>query len=468
MALALACLGPASGARAGTFTRAFTDDVWFDPGTGPAWVQRTVATGAKLVLLEVDWRSIEPTAPPPGADPTDPSGPEYVMSELDSRIKEFEGTGMAVALLVTDAPSWAEAPGGPADPEARGAWEPNATAFGQFGAALARRYSGSYPDPADPGHTLPRVRYFQAWAEANFTVHLAPQWTKSHGQWVPAAPTMYRNMLNAFYAGVKGVHADNFVITTGFGPYGDPPGQCPPSEYGNGCRMHPALFARELLCLHGESMAKEACPDPAHFDAMAMDPYEVLSPTTRAVNRDDISAPDLWKLNRILKRAGSSGRALPRGHKQLWVTEFSYESNPPNPSAVSTATQAKWLEQAFYLFWSEGVSTAVWYLVSDQPGRDFNVNYYSGVYFNTGQPKPALQAFRFPLVVMPAGRKLRAWGISPRRGIVLVQHQQGRAWRTLFRVRVGAGKVFVRNISPRLRGNFRARVGGETSLVWKR
>jgi hypothetical protein len=452
-----------------SFLRAFTDDIWFTSGpAGDAhWVQRTSATGAKLVLLELDWKSVEPNAPLSQALATNPSAPNFQFSVMDQRIKEFVGSGMSVALLVTDAPSWAEGPGGPASLRARGAWKPSATAFGQFATALAKRYSGSYLDPSDPGHFLPRVKYYQAWAEANFEVHLAPQWVYTHGQWTAYAPSLYRSMLNAFYTGVKSAHSDNLVITTGFGPYGDSPGGCSSGEVGNGCRTHPVLFARDLLCLSA-SLHAEGCANPAHFDAMAMDPYEVGSPTTHAYNKDDVSAPDLTRLTKPLNRAVAVGTALPRAHKQLWVTEFSYESRPPNPYGVALATQARWLEESLYEFWSQGASVAVWYLVGDQPGNDYAVVYKSGVYYNNGKPKPAFTAYRFPFVVMPHSGAGRVWGMSPVAGRVAVQRRKGRKWVTLFHVRASAGGVFDRHISRSLKGKFRAKVGNQTSLVWKR
>jgi hypothetical protein len=468
-AVLLAALLVPSAAKAGQFTRAFTDDIWFTNGpSGDAqWVARTRATGAKLVLLELDWASVEPNAPANSAAATNPAAPQFRFNTMDQRIKEFAGTGMTVALLVTDAPQWAEGPGGSADLRGRGAWEPNAAAFGQFAAALARRYSGSYPDLSSLGHFLPHVGYYQAWAEANFQIHLAPQWVEVGGKLEPNAPSLYRGMLNAFYNGIKSVNSSDFVITTGFGPYGDSPGVCSVGEVGSGCRMHPAEFARDLLCLNS-SLRKQSCPNPAHFDALAVDPYEVGSPLTHAYNKDDVSAPDLARLTKPLNRAVSQGTALPKAHKQLWVTEFSYESRPPNPNAVKLMTQAHWLEEAFYEFWSEGASTAVWYLVGDQPGTDYNVVYKSGVYFNDGQPKPALTAYRFPFVVRPYGSAARAWGIAPIGGRVAVQHKKGRKWRTLFQARASAGGVFTHRVSGSLRGKFRAKVGSQTSLVWSR
>jgi hypothetical protein len=464
---ALGLLAPPAHA-ASPFTRAFTDDVWYD-AIGASWVQPTVATGARLVLLEMDWASVEPTPPAPGSDPTTPSAPQYQFAAYDDVLRKFAGTGISIAFLITDAPAWAEAPGGPPALEQQGAWRPSALAFGQLATAVAARYSGSYPDPAKPGQALPRVRYFQAWAEANFDIHLAPQWIQSGGSWIPTGPGIYRDMLNAFSAGIKSVHSDNVVITSGFGPYGDRAGGCTNQNLGNGCRMPPALFLRTLLCLKGQALKNAACPNPAHFDTLAMDPYEVGAPTVPAANVDDVTAPDLGKLTRIMNKARRVGRVVPTAAKQLWVTEFSYDSNPPNPTAVSTATQARWLEESFYIFWKEGVNTAVWYLLRDQPGTDYTTSYFSGVYFYNGTRKPSFEAFRFPFVVMPATKKTAAaWGIVPRKGTVTVQHQKNGAWQTLFHVKVSAGGTFVRSLSSRLHGSFRAVVGGESSLVWKR
>jgi hypothetical protein len=452
----LALPGAAGAAR--PLVRGFADDVWSGP-SGPQWASRAAGSGARRALLVVNWRGIEPTAPPAGKDPTDPGGPEYDFGSIDAAVRGLVGSGIQPVFLVTEAPSWAQAPGGPRALEQAGAWKPNTTAFGQFAAALARRYSGAYPDPSRLGKSLPRVRYYQAWAEANFSIHLAPQWVRSGGHLVAYAPGMYRAMLNAFAAGVKHARSNNLVITSGFGPYGDVPSRSV------NARTPPALFVRELLCLNGRTaLSRARCPDPAHFDAIASDPYEVGSPTTKALNPDDVSAPDLGKLTRIVSKAVRTGRALPRRSKQLWVTEFSYDSRPPNPTALSLTTQARWLEESLYVFWSERVNSVFWYLIRDQAATFNAADYYSGTYFFSGRAKPSQQAYRFPLVVIGS----TVWGISPRRGTVAVQRRQGGSWKTLFTARASAGGVFSRAVSPSLRGAFRAVVGGQHSLVWSR
>jgi hypothetical protein len=460
-------------ASAQAFTRAITDDVWFTQPTPQAaqqWVTRTTAAGAKLVLLEVDWVGVEPSPPLAGTDPTNPADSNYYWGEIDSRVREFAGSGLTIGFLVGDAPQWAEAPGGPAQLEADGAWEPNATAYGQLAAALARRYSGSYTPPGQSS-PLPRVQDFQAWGEANFSVHLAPQWVQSGGKWVAEGPTLYRNLLNAFYAGVKSVNPSDFVVTTGFGPYGDPsPGPCnqPANDYeiGPGCRIEPVLFEDDLLCLQGTKLKPQSCPSPSHFDALAVDPYDVGSPTTPALAADDVSAPDLNRLTAVVNKAVAVGYALPHVHKQLWVTEFGYQSNPPLPGALSLPTQARYLEQAFYLFWEQGVSVAVQYLLRDEAYSPQGLQ-YSGLYLYNGTPKPALTAYEFPLVVMATSKtSANVWGIAPQGGSVAVQLKQGSKWKTLFHVHASAGGVFLRKIKASMHGSFRAVIGSFTSLVW--
>src|SRR5205807_6855079 len=126
---------------------------------------------------------------------------------------------------------------------------------------------------------------------------------------------------------VKAVNGRDVVITGGTAPFGDTP------SGGNG-RVPPATFVQELLCLHSDRLTPERCPQPAHFDILAHHPYSIAGPWWRALNSDDVSLPDFGKLTRVLHAAERSGRALPHGHKQLWVTEFSWDSNPPDPQGV--------------------------------------------------------------------------------------------------------------------------------------
>jgi hypothetical protein len=457
--LALA-FGGAS-ASAATLTRGFADDVWFDSPadhiSDQRWITKTAATGAKLVQIEVDWNTVEPRAPSHRDQPTDPAGKQFNFASIDQGVKEFAGTGLQPIFLVTNAPRWAEGMGGTGAEYATGGYEPNPTALGQLAQAMARRYSGSYPDPLRRGKKLPRVRYYQAWAEANMNLHLSPQWTRSKGKFINTGATIYRRMLNAFYAGVKAGDRDDLVIASGLESYGDPP------DTGLK-RTPPVTFLENVLCLD-TNLSARPCPSPAHFDVLASDPYDAFAPDVHAVSPLDASAPDLGRLKRVVAKALQAHTLLPGGHKPLWVTEFGYESKPPNRQALPTATQARWLEESFYVFWREGVSTLFWYLVRDQ-APPYSINYASGVYFRDGRPKPSETAYRFPLVVMPDGGNAQIWGIAPTTGIVRVQRRTGSVWQTIASFHRRTGTIFEQVMPALPRGHYRATINGQHSLVW--
>jgi hypothetical protein len=67
---------------------------------------------------------------------------------------------------------------------------------------------------------------------------------------------------------------------------------------------------------------------------------------------------------------------------------------------------------------------------------------------------------------MPAGPRAQIWGITPVSGTVQVQHRIAGSWRTVTRFNRGAGKIFSRNISNLPKGQYRATVDGQKSLVW--
>ncbi len=230
-------------------------------------------------------------------------------------------------------------------------------------------------------------------------------------------------MLTAFYLGVKSVRRAALVVTAGTAPFGDP--------LPNGHRIMPARFVRELLCqrtVKGRLRATKLLVAP-RFDVLAHHPYSVGAPTRRALNADDVSIPDIRKLTKILRAAERSHRALPRKRHRLWVTEVSYDSSPPDPDGVPLATHARYLEQAFYVLWRQGVDTITWFQVRDsRPQPSYAASNQSGIYFADGRAKPARTAFRFPLVAERAWRRsLRVWGRSPVTGMLRIERRAGTA-----------------------------------------
>lgn len=444
----------ARAALSSTFTTGIADTVYFQPQTRNTWLGRTVASGAQFILLWVNWGTVSPEPPLPGTDPSDPANPAYAWGALDATVKAATARGLAVVLSVTNAPTWAEGPGRPAS-VLPGTWRPNAQAFAAFSKAVARRYSGSF-NPG--GAILPRVRYFQAWTEPNLPQHLTPQWERVARHWVAESPVIYRAMLDAFYTAVKAVRSSDVVITGGTSPYGDPPG---------GVRMRPALFVRDLLCLTG-GLAPAPCPNPAHFDILAHDPYDFSGPAVPAYWPDDVSLPDMWKLTRALAAADRTGRALPRIHHPVWVTEFGWNSWPPTRGGIPLMTRARWIDQAFYELWRQGISTAAWYLIVDQQRLTTTSTWQTGLYYRNGRQKPHFEAFRFPCFVAAAGNgRAQVWAVSPDSGTVAVQALISGRWTTLQRVRVRTHGVIERTIAVSGDPLVRAVIGPDVSLGWR-
>jgi hypothetical protein len=442
-------------------TTGFTDGVFESPSPSlrDQWLAQAVNERAGVVRLGLSWRSVEPTAPTSETLAADPSWPGYTWSGPDAAVTDAVAHGLAVQLMLDGVPSWADGPGRPAS-ASPGTWKPNPAAFAAFARAAALRYSGSYAPPG-ASRPLPRVRYWQAWNEPNLSIELTPQWRRTRHGWAPESPAIYRQLLNAFYGAVKSVQPDALVLSAGTAPYGDVPG---------GQRMPPAQFDRNLFCLSESGLRPLRCPDPAQFDILDHHPYSVEGPFFHAFNRDDVAIADMAKLIVPLRRAERLHTIGGARHHQVWVTEVSWDSSPPNPRGVPIATQARWLEQTFHLLWQEGVSTVLWYLMVDRPehfafGGDEGEA--AGVYFLDGAPKPSATAFRFPFLADSAGRSSAlAWGKAPGQGVLTIELHAPAGWRALRKLTPGPSGVFQLRVPAHRGALLRARQGSEVSLAW--
>ncbi len=428
--------------------------------TRAVWIRRAVDERAGIVRVNVIWSEVAPLARSAGFAPADPSSAGYDWASTDAAVRALSSRGLKVLLNITTAPRWAEGPRMPSTARP-GTWRPNATQFASFARAAAVRYDGRFPDPLRPGAFLPRVSYWQAWNEPNLAFYLSPQWTKISSGWAPAAPDIYRQLLNAFYAAVKHVSPSNFVVAAGTAPYGDPPG---------GQRIPPVEFNRDLFCLRDDArLTPVACPDAPHLDAVSHHPYGIGGPTWHAINPNDAAVPDVYKIARVLRAAQRSGHVLPRGPKRLWVTEISWDSSPPDPAGVPIAEQARWLEQAMYVLWRQGADTVLWLQIADSPPvPSYGATYQAGLYYQNGAAKPAAVAFRFPFVSARLNRgHVEIWGRAPQTGRLAIEARRGQRWVILKKLRVRAEQVFQRSLA--LRGNalLRAHIGTQTSLTWR-
>lgn len=415
---------------------------------------QTVEANAGLVRVDAVWRSVVGAQRP--ANPGNPSDPAYDFSAIDRAVRGAGARGLPVELTAYSAPDWAEGPGRPtsADP---GVWKPDAEEYGRFASALAKRYSGSFPDPAGTG-ALPRVRYFEPWNEPNLESFLAPQWEGK----TPTGVNLYRGLLDSFASSVKAIHGDNRVIGPATAPFGDPPG---------GRRTRPVRFLRDLLCLKGRKKPKPTkCPERATLDIVSHHPIslrtgvgDIQGPKYSGINPDDAPSGGLDKITRVVRAAEKAGTVRPGGNLPLWVTEFWWFSNPPSEDlGVPLDKHAQWIEEALYVYWKAGARVAVQFLLRDE------AFYTTGLLFSDGAEKPAYRAFSFPFVGDRRSRKkVLAWGKAPVDGKLRIQVRKGGRWRTAERLKARAGKVFTTRIKLRGKAQLRASVAGEQSLVWE-
>ena len=233
--------------------------------------------------------------------------------------------------------------------------------------------------------------------------------------------------------------------------------------------MQPVAFDRVLFCLNGRiQLTPTACPDPPHFDVLAHHAYGVGGPLWHALNPDDAAVPDFDKIARVLHAAERAGHALPAGPKQLWDDEISWDSSPPDPHGVPIQKQARWLEQAMYELWRQGVDTFLWFQIGDSPPiPNYADTYQAGIYYLNGKPKPAATAFAFPFVTQRLSEAaIQAWGRAPVGGTLRIEQRHGADWTVVRRLKVTNRGVFEVTLPLRGRAVYRAQVGDQTSLTW--
>jgi hypothetical protein len=148
---------------------------------------------------------------------------------------------------------------------------------------------------------------------------------------------------------------------------------------------------------------------------------------------------------------------------RFWVTEFSWDSSPPDPIAVPAALHARWVAEGLYRMWQAGVSLVTWFSLRDDPLDQSE--FQSGLYTRSGQsyaaakPKLALRAFRFPFVAFRARNGVSVWGRTPGGRVepVLVERRTAAGWQALGRLTPNRYGIFAKRFGV-VTGPLRARL----------
>jgi hypothetical protein len=315
-------------------------------------------------------------------DPTDPGDPAYNWSLYDRLVRYAAQDDIKVVFSILFTPGWANggrprtvAPTNPADLQ-------------KFAYAAAVRYSGYWTPPQaqqDPtfGDTpapLPAVTAWTAWNEPNNPNWLRPQYERVGKRWRMESAYQYARICNAVYSGVHSV-----LISPERG------------------RIPGEQVACGVTGPRGNDAPRSTRPEPdplafmiaakryglKTFDVWAHHPYPlrgvdppsyVPKPTEHAILLGNIGTL-LSKLTQLW------------GPKHLWITEYGYQTNPPDRTgfAVSWATQAAYMRQAYAIARTNPrIDMMLWFLVRDEP----NVGgWQSGVETAGGKPKPSFGTF---------------------------------------------------------------------------
>jgi hypothetical protein len=302
-------------------------------------------------------------------------------------------------------------------------WDPDAKHFGRFVQAVGRRYDGTYRDENEGRKALPVVRFWSLFNEPNQAGWLTPQFKGS----TPWSPVMYRNL---WYYGRRGLdhsgHHDDVVLIGETAPLGNTNGN-------PGSPMYPKQFISEFFCAHsngsplgGASARRRHCDtlkriEPLRYTAWAHHPYtKKLAPDRRDPNPNSITIANIGELPSFLDAMKAPRDGLAASNL-VALTEFGYETNPPDPfSGISAARQAEYINEGDYLaFKQPRVIANTQFLLRDVPGiRRYRkgdkrhwFNYQSGLFYDNGKPKPSATAYTMPLVITAhSGSSTSFWG----------------------------------------------------------
>ncbi|MEA2493904.1 MAG: hypothetical protein QOJ29_1815 [Thermoleophilaceae bacterium] len=402
------------------------------------------ALGADTIHTLVMWDRIAPepeSVSKPAFDAADPNAYGN-WSPWDELVQAAQARGLKLLLTPTGrAPAWASECSGPV--ARRKTCSPRVADYADFVHAVGARY--------------PTVTMWSFWNEPNHASWLKPQTGRRAGVKVNEAAIRYRLLVKA---GLRALgqtgHADDLRLIGETAPLG--------SNHSTA----PVDFYRELFCLdrdyrpfRGAAAKARRCSPRPHFaiDGVSHHPYTFAGVAKPSVTGRPGDAPigALGRVTKVLDGAARFG-IVPRG-TPVYLTEFGYQTRPPDPFGVSLAEQARYINLADYIaFINPRIASVAQYTLRDDPAQ---AGFNTGLRFANGRAKPSLAAYALPLYVLKThsghGRifgQVRAAGGTP--ATVQVQHRKGKTgpFATLAEVQTNVRGYFLQRF-PRIAGQWR-------------
>jgi hypothetical protein len=424
----------------------FQDDpriVYADPSELGRTLDVLHSLGVDRIRVSVFWGLVAPSNTSrnkPNFNAADPGAYGGGFDRYDRIVRGAYARGMAVNFNITGpAPLWVT--GSPERQDIAATYTPSAREFDLFVRAVGNRYGGQF---TANGSAVPRVDYWSIWNEPNQAGWLTPQWLpdpRRKGRWYEVAPKLYRSLVAAAYDGlVASGHGGDVILIGETAPKGL-------DVRGITRSLKPMRFIRDLYCvdsrqrsLRGRRASLLGCPEtadqirafpdqnPGLFLATGFShhPYELtFSPHRRPTDKEFVTIANLPKLTRTLNAIlHHYGRSKPGG-LPLYLTEFGYQTSPPDPLGVTLRRQAAYLNEAEFISYTNPAVRTLdqFLLVDDKPIPGFPRNsvaawgatFQSGLMHLSGHKKPAFNAYRFPIHLprraVRRGRTVRVWGL---------------------------------------------------------
>jgi hypothetical protein len=313
-------------------------------------------SGSQVIRVDLWWGGANGVARRRPARPADPADPAYDWATYDRTVRYARDYGQLPIFTVIGTPSWANASRG---------WNAAPTSISDlraFVTAAARRYSGTYRLP--DGTTMGRVANWIAWNEPNNPVFLKPQFVRSKDKWVIQSAKDYARICNTVVRAVKTVNTRSKVACGVTSPRGNnQPGTARSS-------VSPLAFLRamELAGAGG-------------FDAYAHHPYygyPAETPNTKPPLGKRGQPPTAVTLGNFEALVREVTRLY--GNMRIWVTEYGYQTNPPDRIfGVTQTKQALYMRQAWEkLKTNPRVDMFIWFLLRDE--QRVSAGWQSGIF----------------------------------------------------------------------------------------
>jgi putative glycosyl hydrolase len=370
VAVALLAVPSASASR--FIQRGIFDDAQLNYGNPDQVFPMLKTLKTQLVRVSLVWGGPNGVAKRRPLNPTNPNDPAYDWSVYDRTANYAQQYGMKVVFSVIGTPPWANGAAG-VNVAPRSALD-----LERFATAAARRYSGTFR--AADGRTLPAVRSWLAWSEPNNPAFLRPQYRKVGGKLVIQSAIDYAKICNAIVKGVRKTTIGASKVACGVtGPRGN----------NNPNSIRPAISPLPFLRAMKKAGAKG-------FDAYAHHPYyggpreTPSTPPPQGIHGNAATAITLGNIKLLVSEVTRL-----YGNKRIWITEYGYQTNPPDRIVgVSWAKQARYLTQAYGIAKRHPrIDMFIWFLLRDER-RLTNEGWQSGLLTAGGVKKPAFAAFQ--------------------------------------------------------------------------